>query len=93
MKGIRGRRRAPEGGGLGINAYILVQVEVGTGADVGEEIAKIPGVLSTAVVTGPYDLVVLGEAGSIDELGRLVVSRIQAVDGVTRTMTCPVLHF
>ncbi len=76
-----------------INAYVLVQAEVGKGADVRDEIADIEAVTSAAVVTGPYDVVVLAEAASMDELGRLVVARIQAVDGVTRTMTCPVLHF
>jgi hypothetical protein len=32
------------------------------------------------------------EAKSVDELGKLVVARIQAVDGITRTLTCPVVH-
>jgi hypothetical protein len=32
------------------------------------------------------------EAGSIDALGRLVVSKIQAVEGITRTLTCPVVR-
>ena len=30
--------------------------------------------------------------GSIDELGRMVVSQVQLVDGITRTLTCPVVH-
>jgi hypothetical protein len=29
---------------------------------------------------------------NIDELGKLVVARVQAVDGITRTLTCPVVH-
>ena len=29
---------------------------------------------------------------NIDALGQLVVSRIQAINGVTRTLTCPVVH-
>ncbi|HWO71362.1 MAG TPA: Lrp/AsnC ligand binding domain-containing protein, partial [Actinomycetota bacterium] len=44
------------------------------------------------VVTGPYDVVVVAEARSLDELGKLVVSKVQAVDGVTRTLTCPVVR-
>jgi hypothetical protein len=43
-------------------------------------------------VTGPYDVIVRAEAGSVDELGKLVVARVQAVDGITRTLTCPVVH-
>jgi DNA-binding Lrp family transcriptional regulator len=43
-------------------------------------------------VTGPYDVIVRAEAHNIDELGKLVVARVQAVDGITRTLTCPVVH-
>lgn len=75
-----------------VSAYIL-QAQVGKGAEVGREAATIKGVTSAVVVTGPYDVIAFAEAGSIDELGKLVVARIQAVDGVTRTLTCPVLHF
>ena len=28
----------------------------------------------------------------VDELGRLVVARVQSVDGITRTLTCPVVN-
>jgi DNA-binding Lrp family transcriptional regulator len=43
-------------------------------------------------VTGPYDVIVRAEARNLDELGQLVVARVQAVDGITRTLTCPVVH-
>jgi DNA-binding Lrp family transcriptional regulator len=75
-----------------MKAYILVQAEVGKGAEVGREVARIKGVTNAEVVTGPYDVVVVAEARSLDDLGRLVVSKVQAVDGVTRTLTCPVVH-
>jgi hypothetical protein len=32
------------------------------------------------------------QASGLDQLGRLVVTRIQVVDGVTRTLTCTALH-
>jgi hypothetical protein len=32
------------------------------------------------------------EADSVDDLGKLVVARIQAIEGITRTLTCPVVH-
>jgi hypothetical protein len=41
---------------------------------------------------GPYDVIACAEARSIDALGRLVVSRIQAINDVTRTLTCSVVH-
>jgi Lrp/AsnC ligand binding domain len=43
-------------------------------------------------VTGPYDVIVRAQAPAIEELGKLVVARVQAVDGITRTLTCPVVH-
>jgi hypothetical protein len=43
-------------------------------------------------VTGPYDVIVKAEAKDVDELGRMVVSRLQAIDGITRTLTCPVVN-
>ena len=75
-----------------VNAYILIQTEVGKAAQVAKEVADIKGVTSAEDVTGPYDVIVRAEAKTVDELGRLVVARIQAVDGITRTLTCPVVH-
>lgn len=74
-----------------INAYVLIQVQVGRSAEVASEIARIEGVISSEVVTGPYDVITFAEAAGIDDLGKLVVARIQAVDGVTRTLTCPII--
>jgi DNA-binding Lrp family transcriptional regulator len=75
-----------------VTAYILVQTEVGKAAEVAREIMEIQGVRQAEDVTGPYDVIVRAEAGNLDELGKLVVARVQAVDGITRTLTCPVVH-
>ena len=75
-----------------VTAYILVQTEVGKAAKVAREILDITGVQQAEDVTGPYDVIVRAEARSIDKLGKLVVARVQAVDGITRTLTCPVVH-
>ena len=75
-----------------VQAYILIQTEVGKAAAVAAEIADIAGVASAEDVTGPYDVIVRAEAETVDELGQLVVARIQGVDGITRTLTCPVVH-
>jgi DNA-binding Lrp family transcriptional regulator len=73
-------------------AYVLVQTDVGVIGDVAGDIASIKGVRSAEAVTGPYDVIARAEANSLDELGRLVIQRIQSVAGVSRTLTCPVLH-
>lgn len=75
-----------------IQAYILIQTEVGRAAAVAEEVRKIAGVTEAEDVTGPYDVIVRAEAKNVDEIGKLVVAKIQAVEGITRTLTCPVVH-
>jgi DNA-binding Lrp family transcriptional regulator len=75
-----------------VNAYILIQTEVGRAAAVAEQIADLPGVTLAEDVTGPYDVIVRAEADTVDELGKLVVAKVQAVPGITRTLTCPVVH-
>jgi DNA-binding Lrp family transcriptional regulator len=75
-----------------VQAYILVQTEVGKAAEVAKEISKISGVTQAEDVTGPYDVIVRAEADNVDELGRLVAARIQSVNGITRTLTCPVVY-
>jgi DNA-binding Lrp family transcriptional regulator len=77
---------------LVVTAYILIQTEVGKAAQVAKEIAEIKGVQQAEDVTGPYDVIVRAEARNVDDLGKLVVARVQAVDGITRTLTCPVVH-
>ena len=75
-----------------VTAYILVQTEVGKAAQVAKEIVEIEGVQQAEDVVGPYDVIVRTQARTIDELGKLVVARVQAVHGITRTLTCPVVH-
>ena len=77
---------------MAINAYVLIQTEVGKAAQVAEEIRAIAGVVSADDVTGPYDVIARAEAESMDDLGKMVVSRVQMIDGITRTLTCPVVN-
>jgi DNA-binding Lrp family transcriptional regulator len=77
-----------------IAAYILIQTEVGKAAQVAKDIVEIKGVQRAEDVTSPYDMdmIARAEARNLDELGRLVVARVQVVDGITRTLTCPVVR-
>ena len=75
-----------------VQAYVLIQTEVGKAATVVQAIRDIPGVTFAEDVTGPYDVIVRAEARTMDDLGKLVVARIQAVGGITRTLTCPVVN-
>ncbi len=75
-----------------VEAYVLIQTEIGKHPQVADEVREIPGVASAVVVTGPYDVVARVGAEDVDSLGKLTVTKIQAVEGVTRTLTCPVVH-
>jgi DNA-binding Lrp family transcriptional regulator len=75
-----------------MEAYVLIQTRVGKAVEVAQELRRIEGVVSAEAVAGPYDVIARAEAVSVDALGKLVVSRIQLIDGVTRTLTCPIVH-
>ncbi|CAN5888987.1 Lrp/AsnC ligand binding domain-containing protein [soil metagenome] len=75
-----------------VQAYVLIQTEVGKAAIVADEVREIPGVENADDVTGPYDVIVKAAADDIDALGKLVVAKIQAIGGITRTLTCPVVN-
>jgi DNA-binding Lrp family transcriptional regulator len=76
---------------MSVQAYILVQTEVGKAADVAKAIAQIDGVTVAEDVTGPYDVIVRAGAANVDDLGALVISKVQLVPGITRTLTCPIV--
>jgi DNA-binding Lrp family transcriptional regulator len=75
-----------------VTAYVLIQTEVGKAATVARTVASLEGVVSAEGVTGPYDVIVRAESATVDELGRMVVGRIQLIEGITRTVTCPVVN-
>ena len=77
---------------MSVRAYVLIQTEVGKAAQVASQIADIDGVTAADDVTGPYDVIAMAEAPTVDDLGKMVVSRVQLIDGITRTLTCPVVN-
>ena len=77
---------------MAVSAYILIQTDVGKAAFVAERIRALRGVTAADDVTGPYDVIARAEAPSLDELGRAVLSEVQAIEGITRTLTCPVVN-
>ncbi|MHB8467423.1 MAG: Lrp/AsnC ligand binding domain-containing protein [Acidimicrobiales bacterium] len=75
-----------------VSAYVLIQTDVGKAASVAKAVATVSGVTVAETVTGPYDAIVRVEGDSMDDVAKTVVSRIQMVDGITRTLTCEVVH-
>ncbi len=75
-----------------VHAYILIQTAVGGSVDVADAIRAIDGVLRVDAVTGPYDVIAMVQARSVDDLGKLLLSQIQLIPNITRTLTCPIIH-
>ena len=77
---------------MAVAAYVLIQAETGRAFQVAEAVRASDGVISADTVAGPYDVIVKAQAPSLDELGRLVLSNIQTVEGIIRTFTCPIVE-
>ena len=75
-----------------VHAYVLIQTDVGKAAQVAEQVNGIAGVVVAEGVTGPYDVIARAEAPTMNDLGRMVVRDIQQIEGITRTITCPVVR-
>jgi len=78
---------------MSVQAYILIQTEVGKASSVAKAVSAIAGVTIAEGVTGPYDVIIRAESASMEDLGRTVLAKVQAVAGITRTLTCPVTTF
>lgn len=74
-----------------VEAYVLVQTAVNA-AHVARDIRPVEGIVSAEDVSGPYDVIVRVKANDMDELGQMVVSKIQKIEGITRTLTCPIVQ-
>ncbi|MEI6844985.1 MAG: Lrp/AsnC ligand binding domain-containing protein [Actinomycetes bacterium] len=78
---------------MSVQAYILIQTEVGKASSVAHAVSAIAGVTLAEGVTGPYDVIMRAEATSMEDFGRVILSKVQAVAGITRTLTCPVTTY
>ncbi len=70
-----------------MRAYVLVNTKKGKVQDVARQIASLPGVTMANACWGVPDIFVVAEVTSADELNKLVIDKIQAIDGVERTET------
>ncbi len=75
-----------------MEAYVLIQTEVGRAEVVAKQLAGLPGVTSAEYVTGPYDVVLRISADTLTVLQADVVPAVQQVPGITRTLTCPIAN-
>lgn len=75
-----------------MEAYLLVETKAGKALEAGKQLRSLPGVKSADPVAGPYDLIARIEAKDINDLGKLVVEKIQATGLITKTLTCPIVN-
>jgi DNA-binding Lrp family transcriptional regulator len=73
-----------------VEAFMLIQTDVGRAEVVAKQLAEVAGVLSAEYVTGPYDVVARIGAAAMSDLRETVVPSVQQVAGITRTLTCPI---
>ena len=78
---------------MSVQVFILIQTEVGKASSVAAAVGAIAGVTLAEGVTGPYDVIMRAESASMEDLGRSILSKVQAVPGITRTLTCPVTTY
>lgn len=74
-------------------AYVLINIESSKTRKVYDSLQKIPNIAQLSAVTGPYDLIVTVQGTDFNAIGRLVVDKIQAIDGIVKTLTCNVIEF
>ena len=77
---------------MAVNAYILIQAEVGAAADVADATGELAQVVTAEVAMGPYDVIARASAADMDELGGVVVNSIGKIPGVERTLLCPIVN-
>ncbi|MFH1393707.1 MAG: Lrp/AsnC family transcriptional regulator [Candidatus Micrarchaeota archaeon] len=85
--------------GRKLGAYILVSADLKylkerhrTQYDLAEEIRKLSGVRKVDIVAGGTDLVVRILVKDMDELDRLLLNRLQLLEGVSNTQTMIIIH-
>lgn len=77
---------------MAVNAYILIQAEVGSAGDVARAVGALESVITAEVAMGPYDVITRAAADDMDQLGSVVVNTIGKIPGVERTLLCPIIH-
>jgi DNA-binding Lrp family transcriptional regulator len=74
-----------------IEAYALVEAQLGRSKEVEHRFEEFDEVVHADTVTGCYDVLVRVRAESIEELVD-IETRMKGVEGVTRVLMCPVTH-
>ena len=69
-------------------AFVLIETAVGKTKEVVASLKQVKGIKSVDTVTGPYDVIAVIEADTLSDIGDLITSKIHAINGISRTVTC-----
>jgi len=68
-------------------AFVLINTETGSEADVLKDMKKVEGVNEAFAVYGVYDIIARVKADSMDKLKEIVTLHIRKLDRVRSTLT------
>ena len=73
---------------MAAKAFVLIETAVGKTKDVANALKQIKGVKSVDAVTGPYDVIAIIEAETLNDIGDILTEKIHPTTGISRTVTC-----
>jgi DNA-binding Lrp family transcriptional regulator len=73
---------------MAAKAFVLIETAVGKTKDVATALKQLKGVKSVDAVTGPYDVIAIIEAETLNDIGDIVTEKIHPTTGISRTVTC-----
>jgi len=75
-----------------LKAYILINTNIGKTTHVAKMLSEMPEVKRLDIIMGPYDIIAEVETVSHESLSQIVMHRMQSIDAIRHTMTCPVVN-
>ncbi len=73
-------------------AFVLINTEIGSEADVLKDLKKVEGVEEAYAVYGVYDIIARVTANTMDRLKEIVTWRVRRLDKVRSTLTMIVVE-
>ncbi|NPA49332.1 MAG: Lrp/AsnC family transcriptional regulator [Thermodesulfobacteria bacterium] len=74
-----------------LKAYVLINTQIGKTSEVAETLRNMPEIKHLDIIMGPYDIIAEVETKDHDELSEMVLKKLQTIEYIQHTMTCPVL--
>ena len=73
---------------MAAKAFVLIETAVVRTKEVAISLRQLKGVKSVDLVTGPYDIIAIIEAETLNDIGDIVTEKIHPTTGISRTVTC-----